>query len=128
MPDKSPPLFTFGAFLMAFTIVLDAFAAHGLKTRLDTYSIEIFYTATRYQLIHSLALLVLDGTSRLGAHAKRRALTFFSFGIFLFSGSLYLLSLTGIKKFGMITPFGGMSFILGWAYIGWSALAGKNKS
>ncbi|MGV8842987.1 MAG: DUF423 domain-containing protein [Pseudomonas sp.] len=100
-------------------VALGAFAAHGLKNRLSSEYLAVFQTGTHYQLIHALALF---GVALLTLHAPGRLLQaaggFFALGILLFSGSLYLLSLTGISKLGIITPFGGLAFLAGWACLG----------
>jgi len=100
-------------------VALGAFAAHGLKNRLSSEYLTVFQTGTHYQLIHALALF---GVALLTLHAPGRLLQaaggFFALGILLFSGSLYLLSLTGISKLGIITPFGGLAFLAGWACLG----------
>jgi uncharacterized membrane protein YgdD (TMEM256/DUF423 family) len=100
-------------------VALGAFAAHGLKNRLSSEYLAVFQTGTHYQLIHALALF---GVALLTLHTPGRLLQaaggLFALGILLFSGSLYLLSLTGISKLGMITPFGGLAFLAGWACLG----------
>ncbi|WP_044871021.1 DUF423 domain-containing protein [Pseudomonas sp. LFM046] len=112
--------------LSAFTgftgVALGAFAAHGLKSRLTPEHLAVFQTGTHYQLIHALALF---GVALLALHAPSRLLTlaggFFALGILLFSGSLYLLTLSGIGKLGIITPFGGLAFLAGWLCLGLAA-------
>ena len=103
-------------------VALGAFAAHGLKTRLSPEHLAVFQTGTHYQLIHSLALLAV---ALLILHTPDRLLrasgTLFGFGILLFSGSLYLLTLTGVTALGMITPFGGLAFLGGWLCLGVAA-------
>ena len=103
-------------------VALGAFAAHGLKNRLSSEYLAVFQTGTHYQLIHALALF---GVALLTLHTPGRLLQaaggLFALGILLFSGSLYLLSLTGISKLGMITPFGGLAFLAGWACLGVAA-------
>lgn len=95
--------------------LLGAFAAHALKGTLDAFSLAVFQTGVQYQFYHSLALLML---SILMFHIKNKWLNYagvgFILGYFLFSGSLYLLSITGIKWLGIITPFGGLAFLAGW--------------
>lgn len=101
---------------------LGAFAAHGLKTRLSPEYLAIFHTGVLYQLIHALAIL---GVAVLAAQLPGRLVTWagfsFALGILLFSGSLYVLTLTGISKLGIITPFGGLAFLVGWALLGLAA-------
>jgi uncharacterized membrane protein YgdD (TMEM256/DUF423 family) len=101
---------------------LGAFAAHGLKSRLTAEYLAIFHTGVLYQLIHALALL---GVAVLAAQLPGRLITWagfsFALGIVLFSGSLYVLTLTGFSKLGIITPFGGLAFLVGWALLGLAA-------
>jgi uncharacterized membrane protein YgdD (TMEM256/DUF423 family) len=103
-------------------VALGAFAAHGLKNRLTPEYLAIFHTSVTYQLVHTLALL---GVALLATQISGRLITWagasFAIGILLFSGSLYLLTLTGISKLGIITPFGGLAFLVGWACLGLAA-------
>lgn len=98
---------------------LGAFAAHGLKNRLSAEYLAIFQTGVTYQLIHTLALF---GVALLSLHLPGRLVVWagvlFCLGIVLFSGSLYLLTLTGVGKLGIVTPFGGLAFLAGWACLG----------
>ena len=101
---------------------LGAFAAHGLKNRLTPEYLAIFHTGVTYQLVHALALF---GVALLAAHLPGRLVMWagvsFSIGILLFSGSLYLLATIGIGKLGIITPFGGLAFLIGWLCLGLAA-------
>ena len=103
-------------------VAAGAFAAHGLKTRLSPEYLAVFQTGAHYQLIHSLALLAV---ALLLLHRAQRLLRvsglFFALGIVLFSGSLYGLTLSGITRLGMITPFGGLAFLGGWLCLGLAA-------
>ena len=103
-------------------VALGAFAAHGLKHRLTPEYLAVFQTGTHYQLIHALALF---GVGLLALHMPGRLVNLaggaFAVGILLFSGSLYLLTLSGIGKLGMITPFGGVAFLIGWLCLGLAA-------
>ena len=103
-------------------VALGAFAAHGLKGRLTAEYLTIFQTGVLYQLVHALALL---GVAVLAAQLPGRLVTWagisFAIGILLFSGSLYALTLTGISKLGIITPFGGLAFLFGWSMLGLAA-------
>lgn len=111
------------AALFGFTGVgLGAFAAHGLKNRLSAEYLAIFQTGVTYQLVHALALLAV---ALLTVHVPGRLTTWagalFCLGIVLFSGSLYLLTLTGVSKLGIVTPFGGLAFLAGWFCLGLAA-------
>lgn len=103
-------------------VALGAFAAHGLKNRLSADYLAIFHTGVTYQLVHALALF---GVALLAVHLPGRLVGWagylFVLGIVLFSGSLYLLTLTGVSKLGMITPIGGLCFLAGWLSLGLAA-------
>ena len=103
-------------------VALGAFAAHGLKNRLTPEYLAIFHTGVTYQLVHTLALL---GVALLATQIPGRLITWagasFAIGILLFSGSLYVLTLTGVSKLGIITPFGGLAFLVGWFCLGLAA-------
>ena len=103
-------------------VALGAFAAHGLKGRLTEQYLAIFHTGVTYQLVHTLALL---GVALLATQLQSRLVTWagfcFALGIVLFSGSLYLLTMSGIAKLGMITPIGGVAFLAGWLCLGLAA-------
>ena len=102
-----------------------AFAAHGLAARLDESARSVFETGARYHMYHALAIglsaLAMRGEAQRRA---RMAAILFLAGIILFSGSLYLLALTGITALGFVTPFGGLAFIAGWIFL---ALAGLKQ-
>ena len=106
-----------GAGLALLAVVLGAFAAHGLKAVLDAQQLALFETASRYQMYHALALLVV-GVMLTNPQFSRRMLKLaalaFILGIILFSGSLYLLALVGVSWLGAITPLGGLAFLAGW--------------
>ena len=103
-------------------VATGAFAAHGLQGRIDAHALSVFETGSRYQMYHALAIglaaLAARGSAASAAHA---AAIFFLAGIVLFSGSLYALALTGIRGLGIVTPFGGLSFLVGWAALAWAA-------
>jgi uncharacterized membrane protein YgdD (TMEM256/DUF423 family) len=102
--------------LSAFVAVLaGAFGAHALRARLAPELLAIFETGARYQMYHALALLAAAWlVERTGGQAAVWAGGLFLAGTLLFSGSLYLLALSGIRGFGAVTPFGGVAFLAGW--------------
>lgn len=103
-------------------VALGAFAAHGLKNLLSARLLEIFQTGVDYQAVHAMALLLVGLLARSGpAQGLRLAGWAFATGILLFSGSLYLLALTDARWLGMVTPFGGTAFLIGWASLAWHA-------
>ena len=115
------PWMSVAALLGALSVVLGAFGAHALKDRLSIADLAIFETAVRYQFYHALAMLAVTPLQRwasqqgYGAAARRagHAGLAWLLGIAVFSGSLYLLVATGVRKFGMITPLGGTALIVG---------------
>ncbi len=112
-----------GSLLGMLSVMIGAFGAHALKTTLEaTNRLETFETAVKYQFYHSLALILL-GLLMVQFQHKAFNIAGYGFmaGILLFSGSLYVLSLTGITKLGAITPLGGLAFIIGWAAFAWGA-------
>ena len=106
------------------SVAIGAFGAHMLKARLDATGFKaVFETGVQYQMAHSLALLFLAGLSeRIIPSAKIKVVgLLFAIGIIIFSGSLYLLAVTGINLFGAITPLGGLAFMAGWIILAVSA-------
>lgn len=101
-------------------VAAGAFGAHGLQSRLDAHALQIFETAARYQMYHALAIGLAALATR--STAATLACALFLAGIVLFSGSLYLLALTGTRAFGFITPLGGLAYLAGWATLVWSAV------
>ncbi|MBP8184982.1 MAG: DUF423 domain-containing protein [Pseudomonas sp.] len=108
------------AAFFAFTGVgLGAFAAHALKSQLSAEYLAVFQTGVHYQMLHALALLGLALLLRqLPGRWLLAAGNLFTLGIVLFSGSLYALTLSGVSALGMITPLGGVAFLLGWLCLG----------
>ena len=116
------------ASLGGISVILGAFASHGLKDQLSDRALEIWETGTRYQMYHALALiLVALLLSRFDDGSTPLTIAGFAFiaGTIFFSGSLYALSLSGIKILGAIAPIGGAAFITGWACLAIAALNWK---
>ncbi len=107
-------LLIFAALNGALAVLGGAFAAHGLDPATDAARIGWLKPAAEYQLIHALAILAAAGLG-----APRPVMAAFAAGIVLFSGSLYLMALTGAKILGAITPLGGLCFIAGWVMLAW---------
>ncbi|MBV9046145.1 MAG: DUF423 domain-containing protein [Alphaproteobacteria bacterium] len=100
-----------------------AFAAHGLQGRLDAHALQLWETGARYHMYHALALgLAAFALRDAAAGAATVASAFFLGGIFLFSGSLYLLALTGARGFALVTPIGGVCFLIGWGALAYAAM------
>lgn len=100
------------AILLALAVMIGAFGAHGLRGKLDEYSMTIYERAVMYHFFHALGLLFVSLLPRQPATNWIGGLLVA--GIVLFSGSLYVLAVTGIRILGAITPFGGLSFIAAW--------------
>lgn len=101
--------------LAGLSVILGAFAAHGLKNRLEENLLNAFQTGVTYQMYHALALILIVILAKMMPHVLWNwAAGMFVMGIMCFSGSLYALALTGIKWFGPVTPLGGVLLILGW--------------
>ncbi len=112
--------------LSGFTgVVLGAFAAHALKGKLTDEMLNIFEVGVRYQIYHALALfMVALLLSRWPRGEFSVAGWLFVLGTVVFSGSLYALSLSGVRWLGAVTPVGGLAFLLGWLGIAWGAWKG----
>jgi uncharacterized membrane protein YgdD (TMEM256/DUF423 family) len=113
--------FTTGALLAGLAVAAGAFGAHGLRSRLSPADLATFETAVRYQMYHALALLAVAGLLGRGAALAGAAGWSFLAGIALFSGSLYLLTLAGMRWMGAVTPLGGAAFLAGWVLLALSA-------
>ena len=99
-------------------VALGAFGAHALREKLTGYYLDVYKTAVLYHFIHALGLFIVAWLSTQTSDPKiQYAGRAFVAGIVLFSGSLYLLSVTQIKWLGAITPLGGLSLLAGWALI-----------
>jgi len=104
-------------------VAMGAFAAHGLQGRLDPHALSVFETGARYHMYHALALgLTAFAMRGAAATAATVASSFFLGGILLFSGSLYLLALTGLRGFAFVTPVGGVCFLVGWGSLALAAM------
>lgn len=114
-----PKYFAIGAINAAIAIALGAFGAHGLEKHLSDHYIEIFETGVRYHMYSALGLMLIAlfakqiGADKLVLNGGRLIVA----GIVLFSGSLYVLSLSGESQLGIITPFGGVALLAGWTCV-----------
>jgi uncharacterized membrane protein YgdD (TMEM256/DUF423 family) len=107
----------------ALAVAAGAFGAHALQGKLDTHALEVWETAARYHMYHALAIGLAAVVARSTAPTiPNAAAAFFLAGIVLFSGSLYLLAVTGIRGLGIVTPFGGLSFLIGWGTLAYAAV------
>ncbi len=106
---------TIGCFI---SVALGAFAAHGLSNHISTELLSTFKTGVQYQFFHSLALILVAIFLKFEPEIKSLIITGWSMilGILLFSGSLYILSLSSLSVVGIVTPFGGIAFLIGWGF------------
>ena len=112
-----------GAIFGLLGVAAGAFGAHVLRGRLTPDDLQIFETAVRYQMYHALALLAVGLFSIRFASASATAAGWcFLAGIVIFSGSLYLLVLSGARWWGAVTTIGGVGFLIGWLFLLWAAL------
>ena len=106
-------------------VAFGAFGAHALKAKLSAEMLTIFNTGVQYHLVHALALLgaafAIDKFPQGHAHIAGWA---FTFGIVVFSGSLYALAISGVRILGAITPIGGVAFLIGWLALFWTGFKG----
>lgn len=117
-----------GSISALFGVALGAFGAHGLKSRVAPEQLTIWQTGVQYHLVHAIALVLVGILCQVLAPTPllRGAGWSFLTGTVLFSGSLYLLVLSGVRSMGAITPFGGLAFLLGWLLLALAALRWPN--
>jgi uncharacterized membrane protein YgdD (TMEM256/DUF423 family) len=116
MPQTAKVFLILGGFNAALVVLLGAFGAHALKVRLSAEMLAIYQTGVHYHLFHAMGLIVVGLlATQIPASAYLKGSGWLMLaGIVLFSGSLYALSVSGLRWLGMVTPFGGISFILSW--------------
>ena len=120
--------FALGSASAFLAVALGAFAAHGLKSRLAPDLLAVFEVGVRYQMYHALALLAVAwAATRWPGTAVTAGGWLFVAGTVIFSGSLYVLSLTGVRWLGAITPIGGLAFLAGWACLVWAAFGTRSS-
>jgi uncharacterized membrane protein YgdD (TMEM256/DUF423 family) len=118
--------FALGSLSGLVAVALGAFAAHGLKARLAPELLAAFEVGVRYQMYHALALLgTAWAVTKWPGAAVNAAGWLFVAGTLVFSGSLYVLAVTGARWLGAVTPFGGAAFLAGWACLAWAAWKGS---
>lgn len=112
-----------GALSGAIGVAAGAFGAHALKARVEPRLLEVFETGARYQMYHAIAILLAAWVvSRFPGSLANASGWLFLAGTVLFSGSLYAMTLTGVRALGAITPIGGVCFIAGWVCIALAAM------
>ena len=120
-------IFAVGSILAGLGVVFGAFGAHALKASLSSEMLGVFETGVRYQMYHALGLMALAwAISRWPEPRLAPAAWLLLAGTAIFSGSLYLLVLTGTRWFGAITPIGGVALIVGWGLVAWKLLILRN--
>ena len=111
------------ALSLALAVIIGAFGAHGLKSRLSPEMMDIYKTGVEYHFYHALGLLLVGILSvQMPSSIMNLSALFLFLGIVIFSGSLYVLAMSGIKWIGAITPIGGLCFITGWILLVFSVL------
>ncbi|MBL8753362.1 MAG: DUF423 domain-containing protein [Planctomycetes bacterium] len=115
-----------GALLGGLAVGLGAFAAHGMADRFAPDLLVTFEKGVRYQFFHALAVLLCGLLANAG-HRTGLAAALFTVGCVLFSGSLYLRVWLDVKGFGMVTPFGGVAFLVGWIVLAWRGARGDRR-
>lgn len=119
-------LLLLGALNGAFAVLLGAFGAHGLKSRVDAAMLDVWSTASEYHFIHAMALLLIGVLAKQFSHDGIAPSGFIAAGwvmfagMLVFSGSLYTLVLTGQRMLGAITPLGGTALIVAWLMLAWA--------
>ena len=116
------------AVLLFLAVGIGAFGAHGLKGRLDDYSMGVYEKAVLYHFFHALGLLIVSILPRVGALSQSAATWVCALllaGILLFSGSLYVLALSGVKALGAVTPLGGLAFLAAWFLLAFRLMRGN---
>ncbi len=109
-----------GALMAGIGVAAGAFGAHGLRPILSEKMMTVFETGVRYHLVHALAMLLAGLSARWwSSQIFMKAGWCFFLGIVIFAGSLYALALTGIRMLGILTPLGGVAFLLGWGFMAW---------
>lgn len=111
-------IITLGSINAMLAVILGAFGAHALRQRLSAQMLEVFQTGVQYHFYHALGLVLVGLlATQFPAGGVRISAWLMLAGIVLFSGSLYLLALSGIRQLGMITPLGGLCFIMAWGIL-----------
>jgi len=112
-----------GAANAFLAVAAGAFGAHGLRSRVSERMLEVFETGARYQMFHALGLLAVAWLASQREGVANAAGGAMLAGVVLFSGSLYAMALTGVTKLGMVTPLGGVGFLVGWVLFARAVMA-----
>ena len=115
------------ASLLGLAVMLGAFGAHGLKGHLDAYAMSVYEKAVLYHFVHAVGMLIASLLPQIGLISSKdgtQICALLTAGIVLFSGSLYLLAVSGVTMLGAITPLGGLAFIAAWFLLAWRLPSG----
>lgn len=114
--DMQRKFMIIGALMAMLSVAIGAFGAHMIKQSVGETAMKVYETGVQYHMVHALGILLIALAAGLWGDSRKLAWAGWLLlaGIILFSGSLYLLTITGIKSLGIITPFGGVAFIAGW--------------
>lgn len=119
--------FSLGSLMAGTAVAAGAFGAHGLRGRVDADLLEVFSTGARYQMFHALALLAVAwAVARWPERRLEPGGWLLAAGTAIFSGSLYLMTVTGARWLGAVTPIGGLLLIGGWAVLVWRTARGRD--
>lgn len=122
---------TVTAFLLALAVVFGAFGAHGLREILDPYSMSVYQTGVQYHFFHAIGMLAIPLLAKAGIVAEGAATWAYRLlliGILFFSGSLYVLAISGETILGVVAPIGGTAFIAGWLALVWGSMPSRSPS
>ncbi len=120
---------TISAFLLALAVVFGAFGAHGLRDILDPYSMTVYEKGVYYHFFHALGMLAIPLLAKAGMVTDgpaKWAHRLLGIGVLFFSGSLYVLALTGVTMMGAVAPIGGTAFIAGWMALAWASMQSRS--
>jgi uncharacterized membrane protein YgdD (TMEM256/DUF423 family) len=123
-----PRVVALGAAALFFAVAFGAFGAHALRERLDEYSRGVYEKAVFYHFVHALGILLVGlfaAVKVLNDQQTVRLVFMLGGGILLFSGSLYILAISGARWLGAVTPFGGTLFLVAWGYLAFAALTAE---
>ncbi len=127
--SSSSTLFAIGCFFAGTGVAAGAFGAHALKAVIDPPMLAVYETANRYHMYHAFGILLTAlGCRAFPAAGLHQAGWWFVAGILLFAGSLYAVALLNVKWLGAVTPLGGLSFMIGWAVLGWRYWKASTRS
>lgn len=116
MNPEARPIIVAGAVLAFLGVLLGAFGAHALKHRIDPELLAVYQTGVQYHIVHAIGIILVGVLVHALPSSKSLPIAGWTMvgGVIVFSGSLYVLSLTGIRAFGIVTPLGGFALLMAW--------------